>query len=257
MDTNGRFEYEYDEDIFFETCDKLGTFNTVVEVKDTETDTTHSIKFTINVVDTVKPTLKGVKKVIKIVGGKNIVARIKKGVSATDNADGKIAKSKIKISGYKAKKYGKVQKVTFTVKDSSGNIRKKTVKLKITNPVKKVKKTMYTKTAVNVRKTSSAKGKKLGRLKFGTKVKVVARDRNTGWYKIKYKGGYGWVSDTYLSKTKPKTKTPTNNNSNSKSNSNTNCDCNCADGYNCDCNCGEVGTIHCDCDSTDVCDGSW
>ena len=186
-----------------------------------------------------KPTLKGVKKVIKIVGGKNVVARIKKGVSATDNVDGKIAKSKIKISGYKAKKYGKVQKVTFTVKDKAGNITKKTVKLKITNPVKKLNKTMYTKSVVNVRKTSSAKGKKLGTLKFGTKVKVIGQDRNTGWYKIKYKGGTGWVSNSYLSAKKPSKPVKKNNSSNTDSKKYpywdgtvcaSNCDCVCNDG---------------------------
>ena len=264
LDTSGRFEYEYDEDIFFETCNELGTFNTVVEVTDTTTNTKSTINVTINVKDMTKPTLKGVKKVIKIVGGKNVVARIKKGVSATDNVDGKIAKSKIKISGYKAKKYGKVQKVTFTVKDKAGNITKKTVKLKITNPVKKLNKTMYTKSVVNVRKTSSAKGKKLGTLKFGTKVKVIGQDRNTGWYKIKYKGGTGWVSNSYLSAkklSKPvKKQNPSASDSkNTTPGSNLNADAsNCA--CNCDCSdCTNLDTIVCAsaCDCVGSTNGGW
>lgn len=233
LDTNGNscsYSYDYDESLFDKKYSKVQTFSTVVTQTNDTTGEVVKYTVTVNVKDMTKPTLKGVKKVIKIVGGKNVVARIKKGVSATDNVDGKIAKSRIKVSGYKAKKYDKVQKVTFTVKDKAGNITKKTVKLKITNPVKKLSKYMYTKSVVNVRKTSSAKGKKLGTLKFGTKVKVIGQDRNTGWYKIKYKGGTGWVSNSYLSSKKPSKPVKKNNSGGEKHNKYANCDCACNDG---------------------------
>ena len=217
VDANGNsYTYEYDKYYIGRELLKAQSFEVVVTQINNATGEKVVYTVTVDVKDMTKPTLKGVKKLIKIVGGKNVVARIKKGVSATDNVDGKIAKSKIKVSGYKAKNYGKIQKVTFTVKDKAGNITKKTVKLKIINPVKKVNKTMYAKSVVNVRKTSTAKGKKLGTLKFGTKVKVIGQDRNTGWYKIKYKGGTGWVNNSYLSSKKP-SKPFSKNNSSKKS----------------------------------------
>lgn len=237
LDTNGNscsYSYDYDESCFDKKYSKVQTFETIVTQTNDTTGEVVKYTVTVTVKDMTKPNLKGVKKVIKIVGGKDVVARIKKGVSATDNVDGKIAKSRIKVSGYKAKKYDKVQKVTFTVKDKAGNITKKTVKLKITNPVEKVNKTMYTKSVVNVHKTSSAKGKKLGTLKFGTKVKVIGQDRNTGWYKIKYKGGTGWVSNSYLSRGKLSKPIP-NKSSTSKTDSKSDSyDC-MADGEDCFC----------------------
>lgn len=267
LDTNGNscsYSYDYDESLFDKKYSKVQTFSTVVTQTNDTTGEVVKYTVTVNVKDMTKPTLKGVKKVIKIVGGKDVVARIKKGVSATDNVDGKIAKSRIKVSGYKAKKYDKVQKVTFTVKDKAGNITKKTVKLKITNPVKKLSKYMYTKSVVNVRKTSSAKGKKLGTLKFGTKVKVIGQDRNTGWYKIKYKGGTGWVNSSYLSSkklSKPvKKQNPSASDSkNTTPGSNLNADAsNCA--CNCDCSdCINLDTIVCAsaCDCVGSTNGGW
>ena len=198
------YSYEYDECFVGDRYDSVTSFDTeVVEINNTTGERT-VYTVTVKVVDKTAPTLKGVKSTIKIVGGKNVVARIKKGVSAKDNIDGTIAKSRIKISGYKAKKYDKYQKVTFTVKDKAGNTTTKTVKLKITNPVKKLSKTMYVKAStLNVRSSSSAKGKKLGTLKFCNKIKVIGQDRNTGWYKIKYKDKTGWVNKSYVSTKKP------------------------------------------------------
>nr|WP_173026427.1 SH3 domain-containing protein [Aeromonas sp. Ne-1]AKO69712.1 hypothetical protein [Aeromonas sp. Ne-1] len=51
---------------------------------------------------------------------------------------------------------------------------------------------------LNVRSTNSTKGKKLGTLKKNTKVEVV--QSKSGWYKIKYKKDYGWVSSKYVKK---------------------------------------------------------
>lgn len=214
--TAGRYTYEYEKANFGKKCTELGTFHEVIIQTDGQTGNTITYTVHITVVDDESPTLKGVKNVIRIVGGKDVVKRIKKGVTAKDNIDGNITK-RIKISGYKAKKYDKVQKVTFTVKDKAGNITKKTVKLKITNPVKKLNKYMYTKTAINVRSTSSAKGKKLGKLAFGKRVKVIGQDRNTGWYKIRFNGKTGWVNNSYMTNKKPSkpTKTPSKGNNDS------------------------------------------
>ena len=69
--------------------------------------------------------------------------------------------------------------------------------------IKKLNKTMYATTAVNVRNKPSSKSKKLGTLRFAQKVKVTGQDKNTGWYQIKYKGKVGYVSNAYLSSKKP------------------------------------------------------
>lgn len=69
--------------------------------------------------------------------------------------------------------------------------------------IKKLNKTMYATTAVNVRNKPSSKGKKLGTLRFSQKVKVTGQDKNTGWYRITYKGKVGYVSGSYLSTSKP------------------------------------------------------
>jgi uncharacterized protein YgiM (DUF1202 family) len=49
-----------------------------------------------------------------------------------------------------------------------------------------------------VRSGPSSNYSKLGILTKGTKVEVVERYSN-GWYKIKYKGSYGYVSGAYVS----------------------------------------------------------
>ena len=69
--------------------------------------------------------------------------------------------------------------------------------------IKKLNKTMYATTAVNVRNKPSSKGKKLGTLRFAQKVKVKGQDKDTGWYRITYKGKVGYVSGAYLSTSKP------------------------------------------------------
>ena len=52
--------------------------------------------------------------------------------------------------------------------------------------------------SLNVRSGPSSNYNKLGILTKGTKVEVVERYSN-GWYKIKYKGSYGYVSGAYVS----------------------------------------------------------
>ncbi|WP_343343142.1 SH3 domain-containing protein [Terrisporobacter petrolearius] len=50
---------------------------------------------------------------------------------------------------------------------------------------------------LNVRSDASASSSKLGTLSKGTVVEIVKIDKN-GWYKIKYKKGYGYVSGQYV-----------------------------------------------------------
>ena len=84
-------------------------------------------------------------------------------------------------------------------KETSSSVKKSTTK----QAIKKLNKTMYATTVVNVRNKPSSKGKKLGTLRFAQKVKVTGQDKNTGWYQIKYKGKIGYVSNSYLSTSKP------------------------------------------------------
>ena len=84
-------------------------------------------------------------------------------------------------------------------KETSSSVKKSITK----QAIKKLNKTMYATTVVNVRDKANSKGKKLGTLRFAQKVKVTGQDKNTGWYQIKYKGKIGYVSGSYLSTSKP------------------------------------------------------
>ena len=53
-----------------------------------------------------------------------------------------------------------------------------------------------TTTNLTVRKSASTSSTKLGTLKKGTKVNIVAK--TSSWYKIKYKDGYAYVSSKYV-----------------------------------------------------------
>lgn len=67
--------------------------------------------------------------------------------------------------------------------------------------VSKPETTVKTATAtgnVNVRKGPSTNYTSLGVLKIGQKVEILGTDSATGWYKIKYNNGYGYVSNKYL-----------------------------------------------------------
>ena len=59
-------------------------------------------------------------------------------------------------------------------------------------------KTGVTTTGLNVRKGPSTSYDKVGYLASGTKVEIVDTDSKTGWYKIKYNGGYAYVSNLYV-----------------------------------------------------------
>lgn len=70
-------------------------------------------------------------------------------------------------------------------------------------------KTMYAKSSVNVRNLPSTDGEKLGGLTKAQEVDVTGQCKETGWYRIKYSGSTGYVSDSYLQNDKPVEATPT------------------------------------------------
>ena len=58
--------------------------------------------------------------------------------------------------------------------------------------------TRYAKSSVNVRDLPSTDGKQLGKLSQYDKVTVTGKCNETGWYRISYKNGTGYVSSKYL-----------------------------------------------------------
>ena len=69
--------------------------------------------------------------------------------------------------------------------------------------------------SLNVRSKSNTSSSKLGTLSKGSKVDIVEKASN-GWYKIKFKNGYGYVSGSYISNVK--SVNTSNNNQSSSSN---------------------------------------
>ena len=67
----------------------------------------------------------------------------------------------------------------------------------------KLNKTMYATNSVNVRSNPTVGGDKLGGLTKGQSVKVTGQCNETDWYRIEFNGGIGYVSNGYLSDTKP------------------------------------------------------
>lgn len=61
-----------------------------------------------------------------------------------------------------------------------------------------VSKTMYAKNTVNVRSLPSTSGNKLGSLSKNQEVAVTGQCNETGWYRISFNGGEGFVSNKYL-----------------------------------------------------------
>lgn len=58
--------------------------------------------------------------------------------------------------------------------------------------------TMYAQSTVNVRDLPEQTGGKLGSLSTNQEVTVTGQCNETGWYKISYNGGEGFVSNSYL-----------------------------------------------------------
>ena len=61
-----------------------------------------------------------------------------------------------------------------------------------------VSKTMYAKSTVNVRSLPSTSGNRLGSLSKNQEVAVTGQCNETGWYRINYNNGEGFVSNKYL-----------------------------------------------------------
>ena len=93
--------------------------------------------------------------------------------------------------------------LTISSKTTTNQVVSNTTQNSKNSRIKKLNKVMYATTVVNVRNKPSSKGKKLGTLRFSQKVKVTGQDKNTGWYRITYKGKVGYVSGSYLSTSKP------------------------------------------------------
>ena len=61
---------------------------------------------------------------------------------------------------------------------------------------------MYAKQSVNVRSIPNADGEKLGGLNLNDEVHVTGQCNESGWYRIEYNGGIGYVSNNYLASEK-------------------------------------------------------
>lgn len=61
-----------------------------------------------------------------------------------------------------------------------------------------VNQTMYAQSTVNVRSLPEQSGEKLGSLSTNQEVTVTGQCNETGWYRISYNGGEGFVSNSYL-----------------------------------------------------------
>ena len=76
--------------------------------------------------------------------------------------------------------------------------------------INEMSRTMYAKSAVNVRNQPSTDGEKVGRLTQGQEVTVTGQCEETGWYQIELNGEKAFVSNSYIVAEKPATATQTN-----------------------------------------------
>lgn len=77
--------------------------------------------------------------------------------------------------------------------------------------------TMYAQSTVNVRDLPEQTGAKLGSLSTNQEVTVTGQCNETGWYKISYNGGEGFVSNSYLGAEKVAVKSKSSSTSASQS----------------------------------------
>lgn len=73
--------------------------------------------------------------------------------------------------------------------------------------------TMYAQSTVNVRDLPEQTDEKLGSLSTNQEVTVTGQCNETGWYRISYNGGEGFVSDSYLGTEKVAVKSSSQNTS--------------------------------------------
>lgn len=228
--------------------EKVGDYTEKVKITDKVSKLSTEIEVKVEVVDTKAPRIKGVHD-ITVTEGDPI--DLLSGVSAKDNYDGNLTK-KIKVSSYDAGVLDKEQTITYKVTDHAGNTTKKKAKLLIkSNPVEALDKIVYATTALNVRDSSSADGNAIGQFGYAGEIHVIGRDKNTGWYKVEYNGGTGWVSSDYTSDTKPVVEVPKQTVTQSTQ---TNTDCDCAQA-NCNCDCQATpADCQADCECNCNCD---
>lgn len=79
--------------------------------------------------------------------------------------------------------------------------------------------TMYAQSTVNVRDLPEQTGAKLGSLSTNQEVTVTGQCNETGWYRISYNGGGGFVSNSYLGTEKVAVKSQSTGKSQSNSTS--------------------------------------
>lgn len=80
-----------------------------------------------------------------------------------------------------------------------------------------VNQTMYAQSTVNVRDLPEQTGAKLGSLTTNQEVTVTGQCNETGWYRISYNGGEGFVSNSYLGTEKVAVKSKSSSTSASQS----------------------------------------
>ena len=114
--------------------------------------------------------------------------------------------------GYVSGSYiSNVKSVNTSTGSSNSNSNNNTSSIKVTHTG-----TVNT-SSLNVRSKSNASSSKLGTLSKGSKVEIVEKTSN-GWYKIKFKKGYGYVSGSYISNVKSVNTSTGSSNSNSNNN---------------------------------------
>ena len=73
--------------------------------------------------------------------------------------------------------------------------------------------TLYAQSTVNVRDLPEQTGAKVGSLTTNQEVTVTGQCNETGWYRISYNGGEGFVSNSYLGSEKVKSQSTAGSNS--------------------------------------------
>lgn len=73
--------------------------------------------------------------------------------------------------------------------------------------------TLYAQSTVNVRDLPEQSGAKVGSLTTNQEVTVTGQCNETGWYRISYNGGEGFVSNSYLGSEKVKSQSTASSNS--------------------------------------------
>lgn len=117
-DTSDSVSYDFSSKVYNE----IGDFTETITATNNVTGYVETLTVNVSVVDKTAPVIKGVKKTITFYKGQKTSALLE-GIKATDNVDKDV---KVTVSKINTKLLNKKQKVTFTAKDDSGNVTKKT-----------------------------------------------------------------------------------------------------------------------------------